>query len=216
MEELVNDYPTIEHLRNVDGNNFRPLLDKQACDCYLAKIMGLPDCDGDSDGQAYDDGVNKWAEFISAATDVAIATGNKAKKHAQTIRPASDLYPTFNYLCSNTIEKNGRKYCDDHCNTYDYDDTEFCDCETEEFKSSVSSYPSGHSYKAFMALLAVMMFKGNNGNIIDIMTKYCTHRNYVRAHWHSDVLIGKLVATMDIGYINGYLAFRNMVDDLRS
>ena len=67
-----------------------------------------------------------------------------------------------------------------------------------------------------MALLAVMMFKGNNGNIIDIMTKYCTHRNYVRAHWHSDVLIGKLVATMDIGYINGYLAFRNMVDDLRS
>ena len=213
MKSLVTSYPTIESIKNVDGNNYLPLLDKQACDCYFIKILGLGDCDTDGDGDT-DEGRNRLADFIYTVTDVVIASGNAAKAHSQTKRPANDQYPLFNYLCDNDIEMDVKKYCDDDCDGKRFDDPDFCNCETNDFKSSVASYPSGHSYKAFMTGLCLVEAKGDNGKI-DRITKYCYHRNVVRAHWHSDVLIGKLVASMDIGYINGYKKYHELLRGIK-
>ena len=201
MASLVSNYQTVESIRYLDGNDYVPLKDKQDCNMYLAKIMGMPE-------------TTEWANFIYDSTDVAIASGNVAKVKAETLRPANDRYPDFNYLCDNTIEDPGRAYCNDECDNHEAYDPAFCDCETNGFKASVASYPSGHSFKAFMALLATLVVDGNSGNKIDRMTKYCYHRNVVRAHWHSDVLIGKLIASMDIGYLCGYKQFQDRVDDL--
>jgi hypothetical protein len=201
MAELVASYPTVESIKYVDGDRYVPLLDKQNCNHYLATIMGL----GDSDD---------WANFIYDATDVSIASGNVAKVKEETKRPANDMYPTFNYLCDDVVEDPMRDFCDDECDGKEAYDPDFCECETNSFRTSVSSFPSGHSYKAFMALLSVVVATGNANNKVDRMEKYCSHRNYVRAHWHSDVLIGKLIASMDIGYINGYKAFQDRVDAL--
>jgi hypothetical protein len=175
--------------------------------------MGLPE-------------TTEWTNFINDTTDIAIASGNVAKIYSQTKRPANDKYPTFNYLCDNEIELEEKTYCGDSCcqkrnaqgECLEYikpKDNRFCECETNSFKSSTSSYPSGHSFKAFMALLTSLVVKGDSGGKIDRMTKYCYHRNVVRAHWHSDVLIGKLIATMDIGYLCGYEIFQEYVDELR-
>lgn len=201
MATLVQTYPTVESTKNIDGTDYVPLKDKQACNLYLAKIMGLPE-------------TTEWANFIYDSTDVAIASGNIAKRKAYTKRPANEQYPLFNYLCDNTIEDPGRAYCDDDCGSHHAYDPEFCNCETADFQTSVASYPSGHTFKAFMSLLAVIIADGDSGNKVDRMTKYCYHRNVVRAHWHSDVLIGKLVATIDIGYLCGYKQFQDRVDDL--
>ena len=201
MKELVETYPDVASLRYVDGDNYQPLLDKQYCDYYFSEIMGL----GESD---------EWANFIHDVTDVAIASGNAAKTKGSTKRPPGNNKVLFNYLCDNELENPVRDYCDDECGGKEAYDPEFCNCEKADIEASTVSYPSGHSYKAFMALLSVLTAVGNGGNKVDRIKKYCSHRNYVRAHWHSDVLIGKLIASMDIGYINGYKAFQDRVDNL--
>lgn len=68
-----------------------------------------------------------------------------------------------------------------------------------------ATYPSGHSAEAWeIGLFLIMMLPGKWYEIYMAAYKYSVSRTIVRAHWNSDIIYGRLAATVIAPIINAF------------
>jgi membrane-associated phospholipid phosphatase len=127
--------------------------------------------------------------------------------HVFTIPSGGD---TNVYLCDCTIQAASYAMCGENCNCTDDVDSF---TNTEEFTNGNASFPSGHSAKAYLAFLCCVEVDGNFGDKSRILD-YCENRTVVRAHWITDVTAGRLGASMQIGYLNGFEEYHKLIRNM--
>ena len=209
----VTDTQSLINTYKVANDCQQAMKDKSGCGAYLASIMSIND-----DG--------RYAEFIDMTTDVATAGNNQVKWDSaphKRWRPGAQqkltnvfTIPTGGdtnvYLCDCSIETASLAMCGEACNCTN-DVASFTNTDDTQRQNGNASFPSGHSANAYMAFLCCVEVLGNSGDKSRII-QYCRNRNLVRAHWRSDVTAGKLCASMQIGYLNGFEEYHKLIRNL--
>lgn len=191
---------------------YLPLYDKRVQWCYVRTIFNLgDDCD------------NYFDEYIENCHQLEYRTSD-AEKHYddnKRWRPGNTTIggTPIVFICDDTEEKKSSpgEVCtkierEKECDGYDG--------QIEKYTRGHTSYPSGHACFGYTAALLTILAYGNktcvvkkNDNTDETMTYsergelYGLHRNVVKAHWPSDVLIGKVLASSCIGYLLGFKDF---------
>ena len=84
----------------------------------------------------------------------------------------------------------------------------------EDGLTSHESYPSGHAMYGFFMYLVYGQALGSRilNDKKERVERYCENRTIVRAHWMSDTIIGKYNASVQIGFINGFQEYFDVLD----
>ena len=205
LQGLINRY-------QIDLSSYetptQALSDKAACGAYLTEVMEIDE---------------KYGDFMDLCTDLADAANNPVKYDMPKYRRwrpqhyVGEGYEDFFdipaggdvYLCDCRYQYESYRKCGENCNS------NTCETEIVGF-SQQTSFPSGHSAKAYMSFLCCMEVVRSLYNVtkIERMEQYCWNRNVVRAHWRSDVTAGKFCASILIGYLNGFEEYHKLINNL--
>jgi hypothetical protein len=213
---IKNSYPNVASVKDYNGeiNGYQPMKDKYHSPEYFARIMGLS-------SSAYD-----------LLTDISKYTSKESERlkyaywrkrpnvifDSQTTCPvvpknAEGVYGI--YLSDDTIYpyEFTPKTLEDDLKSYaigNKDDAKYS-LTPCQYSGPYTSFPSGHSTLAFLSLLGCIEKFGDSGNKEQRMIQYCDNRAVVRAHWKTDVLIGELISGMQIGFLNGFKSFNDLI-----
>lgn len=158
---------------------------------------------------------SSWFNFIDDVRWASRAMSNTIKAERTRLRPTTVHrdYGSKVLLCNCKIEEDiWRTY-----NGYLIDPTyEDCDAQWEGMSDSDASYPSGHASIVYGDALAVIVADSSKmSSVIPRAVAYGDNRAIVRAHWASDVIIGKVAGSSAIGMLNGCTKFINYVKSIK-
>lgn len=146
---------------------------------------------------------DEYSDYLLFTTDIVDDITNRAKDSVSRYRP-------YGENCHRSRSSERFKCGDEHwtecTNTFGNCTLYLGTSPNGTNPDDTNSYPSGHSSKGFMAYL-VLLEKINVSSKRSRIDEYCHNRAKLRAHWESDVIVGKLAASMVIGYLNGFKSF---------
>ena len=202
MYDILSKYPDTNTIINGDETHgiralgTDPFADKEYCSERLLQIMGAPYNDSD------------WIDFIYNVKDATDAAVNDVKYSEHRLRPTKQNINglTADGVCDTSgAEQAARNLCSD---------TDTCETENNDYYNRTNSYPSGHSGRGYIAGLAYLEVTGIDKT--SRMSDYCYHRAIVRAHWVSDTIAAKLIASTVIGFLNGVRQYLSQVNELKN
>lgn len=216
-EDLISRYGNVASIKDVGGSSaYQPLKDKNSCNGYLASIMGI--------------NVDTYKLLMHKISDYTKKESDKLKASYWRLRPTceitpldcSNIYPSSNvgvYLIDTDkeiVESCGsRSFSGDMLSYALMGSTskETSKCATKcGYIGPKQSFPSGHSVKSFMELLGCIEKYGDDNNSkADRISTYCENRTVVRAHWKTDIVAGRLISGIQIGFLNGFEEFISLV-----
>ena len=167
------------------------------------------------------DNLGIWLKFYDDAKDPqdAILNGLKYKRSEGRLRPMDQIVGFDEYGNEIIADRVSCQDCDDANFEAEVerirklcDDTDTCLSDLH-FAGDKYSYPSGHSGKAYIAGLAYLEATGKNK--MSRMDDFSFNRAIIRAHWVSDTIAGKVLASMAIGVLNGTKEFLDEVSAIR-
>jgi acid phosphatase (class A) len=167
------------------------------------------------------DNLGVWLKFYDDVKDPqdAILNGLKYKRTEGRLRPMNQIVGFDEYGNEIIADRVSCQDCDDANFKAEVervrklcDDTDTCSSDLQ-FAGDKHSYPSGHSGKAYIAGLAYLEATGKNK--MSRIDEFSFNRAIVRAHWVSDTVAGKVLASMAIGVLNGTKEFLDEVSAIR-
>ena len=212
MKELLLDYPNETSILSTSlGED--PFLDKEYCSKRFCDILGVPRSTGwlrlFDDSKDINDGIlNMIKDGCPTSTACCGRTGISPQLRVRPTGLNIDGVYANNVCC--TCEAEIRAECNGGT----------CEREYTEYIGKQNSYPSGHSGRGYICGLAYLEATGYNQ--MSRMDEYCHNRALVRAHWVSDTIAAKIVASTAIGFLNGICdrfgnpTFLNEIRNLRS
>ena len=212
MKNILRDYPNSTSILNSSlGED--PFLDKEYCSKRYCDILGVPRSNGwlrlFDDSKDINDGILNMIK--GGCTNSTICCGRTGIPAQNRLRPSGQNIDgvTADNVCCN-CEESIRAECNGGT----------CEREFEGYVGGTNSYPSGHSGRGYISGLAYLEATGNNK--MARMDEYCHNRAIVRAHWVSDTIAAKIVASTAIGFLNGICdrfgspTFLNEIRNVRS
>lgn len=207
MTSVMDTMDTVDKVKHYYGD--APFLNKTFCaKRYYDIMIGHP-----SSG-IYD---NKFLTLFNNATDPQDAILNVIKRGIDGSeiyqpqyrkRPTNatvSWYPTtLTCLSDCDVEKVSWAICKEQPES-EYPCGDDCDQFEPGGSDNIGSYPSGHAGKSYIAGLAYLEASGINK--MSDMKGFGDHRELVRAHWKSDIVVAQVVASTTIGYLNGISEF---------